>query len=60
MKLCYTIYVNKFIFEFLPNNSGRRRKGMIEMKNQNYQADEKMREVKGECEKKRYLKDTTF
>ena len=34
---------------------------MIEMKNQNYQADEKMREVKGECEsKKRYLKDTTF
>lgn len=30
------------------------------MKNQNYQADEKMREVKGECEKKRYLKDTVF
>ena len=31
------------------------------MKNQNYQTDEKMREVKGECEsKKRYLKDTTF
>ena len=31
------------------------------MKNQNYQADEKMREVKGECEsKKRYLKDTAF
>ena len=30
------------------------------MKNQNYQADEKMREVKGQCEKKRYLKDTVF
>lgn len=31
------------------------------MKNQNYQTDEKMREVKGECEsKKRYLKDTVF
>ena len=31
------------------------------IKNQNYQTDEKMREVKGECEsKKRYLKDTTF
>lgn len=31
------------------------------MKNQNYQTDEKMREVRGECEsKKRYLKDTTF
>lgn len=31
------------------------------MKNQNYQTDEKMREVKGECKsKKRYLKDTTF
>ena len=30
------------------------------MKNQNYQADEKMRQVKGECEKKRYLKDTVF
>lgn len=31
------------------------------MKNQNYQTDEKMREVKGECEsKKRYLKDTAF
>ena len=31
------------------------------MKNQNYQADEKIREVKGECEsKKRYLKNTGF
>ena len=30
------------------------------MKNQNYQADEKMREVKGDREKKRYLKDTVF
>lgn len=60
MKLCYTIYVNKFIFEFLPNNSGRRRKGMIEMKNQNYQADEKMREVREGSEKRRYLKDTVF
>jgi len=34
---------------------------MIEMKNQNYQTDEKMKEVRGECEsKKRYLKDTVF
>lgn len=31
------------------------------MKNQNYQTDEKMKEVRGECEsKKRYLKDTVF
>ena len=30
------------------------------MKNQNYQTDEKMKEVRGECEKKRYLKDTAF
>lgn len=31
------------------------------MKNQNYQTDEKMKELRGECEsKKRYLKDTVF
>ena len=33
---------------------------MIEMKNQNYQADEKMREVREGSEKRRYLKDTVF
>lgn len=30
------------------------------MKNQNYQADEKMREVREGSEKRRYLKDTVF
>ena len=33
---------------------------MIEMKNQNYQTDEKMKEVREESEKRRYLKDTVF
>ena len=33
---------------------------MIKMKNQNYQTDEKMKEVREGSEKRRYLKDTVF
>lgn len=54
-------YICKLIyFKFLPNNSGRRWKGMIKMVKKKKEANARKRKAKEIQEKRRYLLDTGF